>query len=74
MGIVGLGRIGRSMAVRSAALGMSVIAHEPTPDESFAREHGIELVDLEVLAERCDVMSIHCPDLDETRVAIVLPM
>ena len=56
IGILGLGRIGRSMAVRSAALGMTVIAHDAFPNEAFAREHNIELVDFKTLVERCDVM------------------
>ena len=67
IGILGLGRIGRSMAVRSAALGMHVIAHDAVPDQSFARQHGIELVNLPDLYQRCDVLSIHCPINDQTR-------
>ena len=39
IGILGLGRIGRSMAVRSVALGMTVIAHDPFPDQAFASEN-----------------------------------
>ncbi|GIT30363.1 MAG: hypothetical protein Ct9H300mP1_24090 [Planctomycetaceae bacterium] len=47
MGIFGLGRIGRSMAVRCASLGMTVIATEKYPDEAFCSEQGIELVDFD---------------------------
>ena len=61
IGILGLGRIGRSMAIRSAALGMTVIAHDPFPNEAFARENDIELVDFDTLVERCDILTIHCP-------------
>ena len=67
IGILGLGRIGRSMAIRSAALGMTVIAHDAYPDEAFATGHDIELVDLPTLLRRCDVLSIHCPINDDTR-------
>lgn len=67
IGILGLGRIGRTMAVRSAALGMTVIAHDPYADQEFAREHGIDLVDFHTLADRCDILSIHCPINDDTR-------
>ena len=70
IGIFGLGRIGRSMAVRSAALGMTVIAHDAYPDEQFARQHNIELLDLPTLIRRCDVLSIHCPVNDDTRGSI----
>ena len=67
IGILGLGRIGRSTAVRSAALGMTVIAHDAFPDEAFAREHNIDLVDFDTLVQRCDVLSIHCPNTADTR-------
>jgi len=67
IGILGLGRTGRSMALRSAALGMSVIAHDPYPDRTFAAANGVELVDLDTLATRSDVLSIHCPANESTR-------
>ncbi len=66
IGILGLGRIGRSMAIRSAALGMTVIAHDPFPDEAFAHENNIELVDFDTLVERCDVLTLHCPNTSDT--------
>ncbi len=70
IGIFGLGRIGRSMAARSAALGMTVIAHDPFPNQAFADENDIELVDFETLVSRSDVLTIHCPVDDSTRGAI----
>lgn len=66
IGILGLGRIGRSVAVRASALGMTVIAHDPVADEAFAREHDIQLVDFQQLVERCDVLTIHCPNTSDT--------
>lgn len=67
MGIVGLGRIGRSMAVRCCALGMRVIAHEKFPDHTFVAKHGIALVPLDELLAQADFVSLHCPLNDETR-------
>lgn len=66
-GVIGLGRIGRSTAVRAAALGATVIAVEQYPDDSFVVEHKIELVSLDELAARSDFVSVHCPLNDETR-------
>ena len=43
LGIVGLGRIGRSLAVRAAGMKMQLIATELYPDREFVAEHGIEL-------------------------------
>ena len=52
IGVVGLGRIGRSMASRCRALGMNVIVFEKYPDEAFVAEHDIQLVDFpELLAK-----------------------
>ncbi|MCX7422735.1 MAG: phosphoglycerate dehydrogenase [Planctomycetia bacterium] len=66
-GIVGLGRIGRSTAIRYAAMGMKVIAYEMFPDREFVAKHGIELVELDELLKRSDFVSIHCPLNDQTR-------
>lgn len=67
LGLLGLGRIGRSMAVRGIALGMKVIATETYPNQDFVRQHQIELVDLDTLLARSDYLSVHCPLNDETR-------
>lgn len=67
LGIVGLGRIGRSTAVRAIPLGMKVVAHEIFPDREFVRAHGIELLSFEQLLERSDFITLHCPLTDQTR-------
>lgn len=67
LGIVGLGRIGRSVAVRAEAFRMRLLAHEAFPDREFARRHGIELVDLDTLLARSDYVSLHVPLTEETR-------
>ncbi len=67
LGLFGLGRIGRSTAVRARAMGMKVIATEVCPDEAFAKQHSIELVDFKTLLTRSDYLSIHCPLNSETR-------
>src|SRR5204863_5851426 len=54
IGILGLGRIGRSMATRCQALGMKVIVNEQFPNQEFVKKHGIELVDFDTLLARSD--------------------
>jgi D-3-phosphoglycerate dehydrogenase / 2-oxoglutarate reductase len=65
-GILGLGRIGRSVAVRVKALGMQVIACEEYPNETFVRQQELELVSFDDLLARSDYLSLHCPANAET--------
>jgi D-3-phosphoglycerate dehydrogenase len=66
LGIVGLGRIGKAMALRGLAFGMQVLATEKQPDWEFLRQHRIELVPLEELLRRSDFVSLHAPYTPET--------
>lgn len=66
LGIVGLGRTGRSTAIRGRAFGMNVLAAESHPDVAFAKHHGIEIVNLETLLSKSDYVSLHCPHNNQT--------
>ncbi|QDU82363.1 D-3-phosphoglycerate dehydrogenase [Polystyrenella longa] len=70
IGLVGLGRIGRSTAIRAKLLGMQVIAHDQFADPKFVKEQGIELVSLEELLQKSDYVSLHAPMLPETKYLI----
>ena len=70
LGIIGLGRIGRSLAVRAVAMGMKVIAYELYPNNDFIAQHGIELVDQDDLLSRSDYVSVHCPVTEQTKELI----
>jgi D-3-phosphoglycerate dehydrogenase len=69
MGILGLGKIGCRVALRARAFGMNIIAHDPylTPHHLNVTETGAELVDLDTLLARSDVISVHLPLTSETR-------
>lgn len=67
LGIVGLGRIGKSVAVRAAGFGMHVIAHDPYPDLGFAAEQGLTLTSLDEVLERSDFVTLHLPAIPETK-------
>ena len=67
LGIVGLGRIGKSLAIRAQAMKMEILVAEAIPDSSFIKEHNIELVTMGSLFQRADYISLHCPLTDETR-------
>lgn len=66
VGIVGLGRIGQAVARRCRGFDMTILAHEPMPDQAFVRRHGIELVPLPELLSRADLVTLHCPATAES--------
>jgi len=51
-GLVGLGRIGKAVAVRAATFGMRLLAYEPYPDQGFVTQYGVKLLDLDDLLAR----------------------
>jgi D-3-phosphoglycerate dehydrogenase len=67
LGIIGLGRIGQQVAARAAAFGMDISAVDPIVSSDTAMSLGVDLVSLDHLLERSDVVSLHCPLHPETR-------
>lgn len=67
LGIAGLGRIGKSVAIRGAAFGMKLLAFEPYPDKDFVAKNNITLVSLDKLLADSDYVSLHIPLMPESR-------
>lgn len=69
LGIVGLGRIGRLVAERARAFGMTIIAHDEFIDPNSASVIELEarLTSLDDLFEQSDFVSVHVPLTPETR-------
>ena len=71
IGVVGMGRIGKEVAKRAKAFGMTVIGYDVYWDESFAREHRVERVhDIHDLFPRVDYLSLHTNLTPDTRELI----
>ena len=66
VGIVGLGKIGQLVAQRLAAFGVTLVAYDPYIAPARAAQLGIELLTLEALLGRADIISIHLPKTSET--------
>src|SRR5262245_41166386 len=66
-GSLGVGNIGAEVFRLLQPFGMSFIAHDPYIDRAVAAELGIELVGLEELFRRADVLSVSVPLSAETR-------
>ena len=63
-GIIGLGRIGREIAKRAEAFGMSVCYHGPRPKPDVAWPYHS---DLEGMARASDCLVVMCPETPATR-------
>jgi D-3-phosphoglycerate dehydrogenase len=57
MGLVGLGHVGREVAWRARALGFTLVGYDPQPPSVAVP--GVDLVSLDSLLARSDVVSLH---------------
>jgi D-3-phosphoglycerate dehydrogenase len=62
LGLIGIGNIGKEVAKRANALGMTVIVYDPYVKEA----EGVRLVQLDVLLAKSDYISLHLPKTKES--------
>jgi phosphoglycerate dehydrogenase-like enzyme len=69
LGLIGLGQIGRAVADRARSFGMQLIACDPQLDRTFWAEQyaWVESVSLDSLLARSHFVSLHAPNIPETR-------
>ena len=65
VGLIGFGNIGRLVAEKLMPFGTKVITTDPavTPDDPDLARLGVELVDLDTLLTRADIVSLHARSL-----------
>ncbi len=66
LGVIGLGKIGREVAARLQAFGMTVVGHDPYLKPEQAETLGIKLLDLDALYQEADYITVHVPKTKET--------
>jgi len=59
LGLVGLGRIPRTLAPKAKGFGLRIIAYDPYIPPEIAKEAGVEMVDFDRLLQESDYISIH---------------
>lgn len=66
LGIVGLGKIGAHVATVAQAMGMKLLAYDPFVSNERAEQLGCRLVDLDILLQEADYITLHLPKTSET--------
>lgn len=66
LGSIGIGNIGAELFRLAKPFDMKFIAHDPYADRDIVTELGVELVGLEDLFRRADVLCVNCPLTPET--------
>jgi D-3-phosphoglycerate dehydrogenase len=70
VGLIGLGRIGKSVVKRLSGFDCKVLVHTPRADPDYALATGVQFVDLPDLLARSDYVSLHAPLTPQTRFLI----
>lgn len=63
VGVIGTGKIGKAFINICRGFGMKVLAYDTYPSEDLDAEY----VHMEMLLEKSDIISLHCPLTNETR-------
>ena len=67
LGIIGIGRIGTSVAKMAAAIGMRILACDPVLSEVAIRNAGGQPCSMDEILQKSDFITIHTPLVDSTR-------
>lgn len=61
VGIIGLGRIGKSVAELFRGLKNPVVGYDPFANECWAKDNGVELASFENVLKQADILTLHVP-------------
>lgn len=67
VGILGLGAIGKCVAVRLKRFDCRIIAFDPNVDDEFVAKLGVEVVSMDEVISQADFLTLHLPVVPETR-------
>jgi D-lactate dehydrogenase len=61
IGVIGTGRIGRTVINILKGFGVNIVAYDYVPDKKYAKATGIKYVKLNELFKVSDIITLHCP-------------
>ncbi|XP_043473532.1 D-3-phosphoglycerate dehydrogenase-like [Leptopilina heterotoma] len=67
LGVVGMGRIGREVAIRMKSFGMKIIAFDPLLKDQDAEELKIQKAELDEIWPVADYITVHTPLIPQTK-------
>ena len=67
LGVIGLGRIGSTVAKFAGAFGMHVLACDPYLSREVAEQKGVKLAEFKDILKKADYISVHIPKSSETK-------
>ncbi len=65
VGVVGAGKIGKAFINIMNGFGTRILVYDKFQDENAAREMNFEYVDLDTLYKESDIISLHCPLMED---------
>jgi len=67
LGIIGAGRIGTAVAMRTTGFNMRVLYSDMYPNEELEKKVGAKKIEMETLLKESDFVSVHVPLMPETK-------
>jgi D-3-phosphoglycerate dehydrogenase len=61
LGVIGLGRIGKTVALLFKSIGLNVIAYDVHPDIDWAKSNNVRLLEINEVISNCDILTLHVP-------------
>lgn len=70
VGIVGMGAIGKDLALLLKAFDCNIFTYDVIDNSEFCQTHGLQQVELDELLQLADIVSLHVPLTDDSRYII----